>query len=343
VVLGTLLNSYPRIGDQPAEQVLRRALAAADRGEAGAGGAVPAGSGAVAAAEDAMTRRAIDEQAAAGLDLLTDGQVRWHDPLSHLARGLAGFRLGGLLRYFDTNTYYRQPEAAAPIGRERPILVEAWRFAAAAAAPRPVKAIVTGPLTLARLSLDRRGRAAAADLALEVAAALGGELRDLEAAGARVIQIDEPAIARRPRELPALRAALSRTLDGVRKARIILSTSFGDATPILRDLAALPVAVLGFDLLAAGGDAPSLRAVLPRDRGLLLGVVDGRNTRLEDPRATFDRLLRPILPALREITAAGHEIHLAPNHGLEFLPRGVARAKLTVVAGLRDRLREALP
>ena len=341
MILGSLQNNYPRIGDQPVEQVLRRALAAADRGAAGtAAGSPGAGPGAVAAAEDAMTRRAIDEQAAAGLDLLTDGQVRWHDPVSHLARGLAGFRAGGLLRYFDTNTYYRQPEAVGPIGRERPILVEAWRFASAAAAPRPVKAIVTGPLTLARLARDRRPRAA--DLALEIADALRGELRDLEAAGAGVIQIDEPALARRPADLQALRAALPRALQGLQSARIILATSFGDATPLLRDLGALPVAILGFDLLAARGDPETLRRALPRDRGLLLGVVDGRNTRMEDPRECFERLLRPLLPALRELAAAGHEIHVAPNHGLEFLPRGVARAKLTVVAGLRDRLREAL-
>src|SRR5439155_1233369 len=83
------------------------------------------------------------------MDLLSDGQIRWHDPISHVARGLAGFRIEGLLRYFDTNTYYRQPAAVGPIGRERPFLVDAYRFAAAAATPLPVKGIVTGPVTLA--------------------------------------------------------------------------------------------------------------------------------------------------------------------------------------------------
>ena len=149
MILASLLNSYPRIGDRPAEQVLRRALHSADRGEL-----QPS---AVAEAEDEMTRMALREQSDAGMDLLSDGQIRWHDPVSHVARGLAGFRIEGLLRYFDTNTYYRQPAAVGPIGRERPFLVEAYRFAAAAA-PRPVKGIVTGPITLARLSRDARGR-----------------------------------------------------------------------------------------------------------------------------------------------------------------------------------------
>src|SRR5262245_50015249 len=148
MILASLLNSYPRIGDRPEEQVLRRALQAADGGEAGPG--------TVGEAEDAMTRRALREQSESGLDLLSDGQIRWHDPVSHVARGLAGFRIEGLLRYFDTNTYYRQPAAVGPIGRERPFLVEAYRFAATAA-PRPVKSIITGPLTLSRLSRDARG------------------------------------------------------------------------------------------------------------------------------------------------------------------------------------------
>src|SRR5436309_14014379 len=178
LILASLLGNYPRIGDRPPEQALRRALQRADREE------VPPS--AIAEAEDEMTRLALREQAEAGLDIMTDGQIRWHDPVSHVARGLTGFRIEGLLRYFDTNTYYRQPAAVGPIGRERPFLVEAYRFAAAAA-PRPVKGIVTGPITLARLSRDARG-CGMRDLVLEIASALNRELPALDAAGAALIQ-----------------------------------------------------------------------------------------------------------------------------------------------------------
>jgi 5-methyltetrahydropteroyltriglutamate--homocysteine methyltransferase len=335
MILATLLNSYPRIGDRPSEQVLRRAIAAVDRGEAPAA--------AMEQAEDELTRQAIREQATAGLDLLTDGQVRWHDPVSHLARGLTGFRAGGLLRYLDTNTYYRQPEAIGPIGRERPILVEAWRFATAAAAPRPVKSILTGPLTIARLSRDGRGRGLPA-LARDLAAALNREVIDLEAAGAPIVQIDEPTIARHPGDLELLRETMPRLLDGVRRARVILATSFGDALPLLSELAALPgVGMIGFDLVAARGDVPAALRRLPAGCGILLGVLDGRNTRLEDPDRTYDDRLRPLLDALRRTRGeGGPDLHLAPNHGLEFLPRDVCRAKLARLAALRDRMREAL-
>jgi len=348
VILATLLNSYPRIGDRPAEQVLRRALHGADREEVR-----PA---AVAEAEDEMTRMALREQSDAGMDLLSDGQIRWHDPVSHMARGLAGFRIEGLLRYFDTNTYYRQPAAVAPIGRERPFLVDAYRFAAAAAAPGRVKGIVTGPITLARLSRDERGRGLRV-LALEIASALNREILDLEAAGAPLIQVDEPALARFPETAALSLLAMRRLVAGLSSARVILATSFGDALPILGDLAALPAAVLGIDAVtalqrltdpgivpesvagAAGEIGARLAADLPPGSGLLLGVIDGRNTRLEDPDETYERRVRPLLEPLR--SAPGRrDVHLAPNHGLEFLPRDTARAKLSVLAALRDRARQ---
>jgi len=337
VILASLLGSYPRIGDRPVEQALRRALQRADRGED-----PPA---AVADAEDEMTRMAVREQAEAGLDLVTDGQIRWHDPVSHVALGLAGFRIEGLLRYFDTNTYYRQPAAVGPIGRERPFLVEAFRFAVDAAAPRPVKAIVTGPLTLALLSRDARGRGRQ-QLTLEIASALNRELRDLEAAGAGVIQVDEPALARFPGDVDLLPLAMRRLVMGLSSARVILATSFGDATPLLPELATLPVALVGLDVLAAGEAAElgsRLAALFPPGTGLLLGVIDGRNTRLEDPNETYERRVRPILEALRAGGGPPREVHLAPNHGLEFLPRDTARAKMTALAALRDRGKQEYP
>ena len=343
MILASLLNGYPRIGDRPAEQVLRRAIQRADRGELPASGVV--------AAEDEMIGLAIAEQAAADMDLLTDGQIRWHDPVSHVARGLAGFRVEGLLRYFDTNTYYRQPAATGPIGRERPILVEAFRFAAAAAAPRPVKAIVTGPLTLARLSRDARRRGLR-DLALQISSALNREILDLEAAGAAVIQIDEPALARFPGDADLLRLALRRLVSGTTSSRILLATSFGPPGPFLPGLAAMPADLFGIDVTAApgreDGDAAGLGSRLAEaftaGAGFALGVLDGRNTRLEDAGEIYERRVRPILSALRPPSGGpGRDIHLVTNHGLEFLPRDTARAKMSILAAVRDRARQEFP
>ena len=271
--------------------------------------------------------------------------------MSHVARGLAGFRVEGLLRYFDTNTYYRQPAATGPIGRERPILVDAYRLAASAAAPRPVKAIVTGPLTLARLSRDARRRGVR-DLALQIASALNREILDLEAAGAVLIQVDEPALARYPGDADTLRLAMRRMVSGATSCRILLASSFGDPTPLLPDLAVMPAALFGFDVTAAlgreDGDAAGFGGRLAEsfagDAGFALGVIDGRNTRLENAGEVYERRVRPILSALRPPEGGpARDIHLVTNHGLEFLPRDTARAKMSILAAVRDRARQEFP
>ena len=340
MILAALHSNYPRIGDRPEEQVLRRAIQGLDRGE------IPPAE--LAAAEDEMTRRAIADQAEAGLDVISDGQIRWHDAVSHVARGLSGFRIEGLLRYFDTNTYYRQPAAIGPIGRERPFLVDAYRFAAGAAAPRPVKAIVTGPLTLARLSRDPLKRGLR-DLTLQIASALNREVLDLEAAGAGLIQIDEPVIARHPGDAPILRLAMRRLVAGLTTARVLLATSFGDATPLLDDPALFPGDLIGLDVRQAAGDGDAgavgtrLAGALPAETGVALGIVDGRNTRLESADEVYERLARPILQALPVPGGSKRPLHLTTTHGLEFLPRDVARAKLSVLAAVRDRARQEFP
>src|SRR5574337_1547113 len=94
-------SSYPRIGDDAGHQLLRRTIAQRDKGEKN--------DQEVRAAEDRMTELALQEQLEAGLDLVTDGQIRWYDPISHLAGKLEGVRINGLLRFFDTNFYFRQP------------------------------------------------------------------------------------------------------------------------------------------------------------------------------------------------------------------------------------------
>jgi 5-methyltetrahydropteroyltriglutamate--homocysteine methyltransferase len=97
----TTAGSYPRIGDAPELQRHRRAYAQRERSEIS--------EEAFRAIEDEVTTEVIREQIEAGIELVTDGQVRWYDPYSHLARNFEGIEINGLLRLFDTNFYFRQP------------------------------------------------------------------------------------------------------------------------------------------------------------------------------------------------------------------------------------------
>src|SRR6202011_4277859 len=148
-------------------------------------------------AAQAMTVAAIQEQEATGLDLLTDGQIRWQDPITYLAGGLQGLEIGGLLRWFESNTYFRQPRADAgvDVSWKAPILLDDLKFAREHAS-RPVKAVLTGPYTIGTLSdwADRGHHR----LVLDLAQALNQELKPLSAAAPEWIQVDEPAIVNNP-------------------------------------------------------------------------------------------------------------------------------------------------
>src|SRR2546428_3658355 len=142
----TVVGNYPKTPNRPRPGRLRQAINRRDRGEIT--------SEELARIEDEVTIEVIEEQVEAGVDIVTDGQIRWDDDQTYIMRGLGGVEIGGLQRYLDTNTYYRQPEIVGPIAWREPILVRDYRFAAEHSR-KPVKAIITGPYTLAALSLDK--------------------------------------------------------------------------------------------------------------------------------------------------------------------------------------------
>jgi len=319
----TLCNhsSYPRIGDDAEHQLLRRTIAQRDKGEKT--------DDAVRAAQDRMTELAIAEQVEAGLDLVTDGQIRWSDPISHLAGQLSGVRVNGLLRYFDTNFYFRQPVVQGELGRTKPLLLDEFKFARQKSA-RPVKAVLTGPYTLARYSVEENGGARGFDKMLEgYTAALAAEIAALAEAGATVIQVEEPALLKYPDDFPRLERSLSALAMSKDSAQLALVFYFGDPAPVYDHLQTLPVDILGLDFTCN----PSLVDRVASNgtaRTLMLGLVDGRNTRLEDPTDTARQI---------EKLAHGADLnraYLSPSCGLEFLPRDRARQKLKHLAEIRN-------
>jgi 5-methyltetrahydropteroyltriglutamate--homocysteine methyltransferase len=303
---------------------LRRTLQAVDRGQA-----TPDD---VRGAEDELTAEILAEQAAAGVDLVTDGQVRWDDPLTRVAAGLDGFATSGLIRFFDNNTYFRQPVVKGPVRRPAPILVDEFSFAAAHSG-KAVKAVLCGPYTLAVLSADEHYGDRAA-LLRDLAAALRDEARDLAAAGATVIQFDEPALARVPGQpagdLDAFASVAATLVDGV-EPTTVLATYFGDVAPLGSALFELPFEGFALDLVAGPQGAERL-AALPTDTRLQAGVVDARNTRLEDAGEVARRV-----GELAEVVAL-ERVWLAPSCGLEFLPREAARRKLELLAEVKERV-----
>lgn len=316
-------SSYPRVGDSADEQLLRRTIAQREKGEKTDAD--------LRTAEDKMTELALAEQVGAGLDVVTDGLIRWHDPISHLAGKLSGVEINGLLRFFDTNFYFRQPIVNGKMERTRGLVVEEFLFARTKSS-RPVKAVLTGPYTLARLSVGRdSGAKAFNDLFAGYTRALAAEVGALADAGATMIQVDEPALLKHPGDFGPFAAGVKALAAEKGTAQLALAFYFGDVGRVYSALQELPADILCLDFTYS----PQLAGIIASDgssKTLGLGLIDGRNTRLENP----DALARHIEPALGKLSAEG--IHLTSSCGLEYLPRDRARLKLKHLKTVKDTL-----
>lgn len=320
----TVVSHYPKIGDSTEGQLLRRSLAQFDRKEID-----EADLGRI---KDEVTHEVIQEQIEAGVEVITDGQIRWDDPVTHLAGKIKGFTLGGLLRYFDTNTFYRQPVCESELEPPQSLVVKDFQFANAISSA-PVKALLTGPFTLAKLSQDRYY----GDLekfATRLAVILGEETKRLAQAGAHLIQFDEPAILRFKKDLPLFKKVWSKLASYFpENVETILFLNFGNLEGIYSEVLSLAVDTLGFDLATESQNWKLLKGSFPKK--LIAGIVDARNTKMET-----EEELREKLEKLLTLVSS-EDLSLSPNYGLEFLPRERAEKKLAQLSKVVREFREA--
>jgi 5-methyltetrahydropteroyltriglutamate--homocysteine methyltransferase len=323
-MLTTVVGDYPRIPNRPRPAKLRAALARLDRGEITEAD--------LARVQDEVTLEVIDEQVRAGVDVVSDGHIRWEDEQTYVTRKLRGTSINGLVRYFDNNTYFRQPVVGGAIAWSEPVTVADYQFAAGHS-PRPVKAVLTGPYTLARLS-DNGFYASVEECALAYAAALHQEALALQEAGAPIIQLNEPAILKHKEDWPVLRAAVEAVFEGISAEKAVY-TFFGDVAGLYPQMLELPCDILGLDFVSG----PRNFDLLHGDgfsKKLGLGLVDARNTKLE----RVESLVAGIRRAAEIVSPEW--IHLSPNCGLDFLPREIAEAKLTRMVEAAQRAKEVL-
>jgi len=262
--------------------------------------------------------RTIEDQQTAGVDIITDGQIRWTDLTSPMTRSLQNVLPGGLRRFFDNNSYYRRPQITGLISRHRDLAASEYRFAADNG-DGPVKAVLCGPITFCHLSdnyyyrsFDKLAEAIAGILA-EEASALIGE-------GCRHIQLDEPALPLYPRKMALASTLYGRIFEGI-KEEFGIFIYFSSIKPIAESLFGLPVKFIGLDLVSHPDDIKLLRRFDP-DKKLVAGLFDGRNIMLENEKTIRARLdeIGTMVPFEQTL--------LSPSCGLECLPHKYAVAKL---------------
>ena len=323
-MLTTMVGNYPKLSPTSEGPNLRRAISQMDSGQ-------------ITETEleqvvRDVTGDVIQEQIEAGLDLLTDGQIGWTDGQTAFASGMSGFEINGLLRYFDTNTYFRQPVLQKKIEWHSPISVESHSFAQSKS-PRPVKAVITGPYTLGILS--QLGSYAKVDeLVMDLAGALNQEARALQEAGARFIQFDEPVILSNKQDMGLMKRAAEVVTAGI-TSKTAICTFFKGASGVEKEFFGLPFQVFGLDFIMGQDNYDAIQS-FPSDKELAAGIMDARNTKLE----SVDEIVESIRRISQHVPL--DRLYVSPSAGLEFLPRVTAREKLVRLVEGAKKAQEVL-
>ena len=309
----TVIGAFPKISDQPGGQALRQALHKQDRGELS--------ELELDAVYDTVTASAIKELEAAGIDVINDGQIRWDDLFAPFASAWQGVSRGPLERFYDNNTYFRQPTIEGPISSDGKTLVKAFSYAKSIAT-HELKAAVAGPMTFATLAIDKHYRSLE-DRVLAIADALAADVKGLGAAGATLVDVEDPGLVFAPQHIELAREAYRR----IAAAGVPLAVQpyFFPADRILEALASFPVAQVGIDVRSR--ETTALRRLdVFKGKTVVLGIVDARNTRLE----SASELGKIADEALKLVPS--ESLWLAPTTGLEYLPHDVASKKLAALA-----------
>jgi 5-methyltetrahydropteroyltriglutamate--homocysteine methyltransferase len=297
----------------------------------------------LAQAQDDATRLAIRAQEAAGLDIVTDGEIRRESYSNRFATALAGVDIDNPGTALDRSGHPNPvPRIVGPVRRKHPVEVEDVRFLRAHTS-RPIKMTVPGPFTMSQQAQNDHYASEEA-AALDYAVAVNEEIRDLFAAGADIVQVDEPYMQARPEKARQFGlAALNRALEGITGTTAV-HICFGYAAIIhqrpsgysfLPELAGCPVGQVSIETAQSGLDC-SVLATLP-GKTIMLGCLDLNDMAVESPETIVARVERalPYVPADR--------IVLAPDCGMKYLPREVADAKLAAMVEAARRLRLSFP
>jgi 5-methyltetrahydropteroyltriglutamate--homocysteine methyltransferase len=279
-------------------------------------------------AQDDATLLAIRDMERAGIDIITDGEMRRESYSNRFATALGGVDIvnpGSTINRTGTRSVV--PRIAGPIRRRQPVEVRDVQFLRRHTAKR-IKITLPGPFTMAQQAQDDHYKDEEA-LAMAFAAAVNEELRDLKAAGADVLQLDEPWLqARADRAARYGVKAINRALQGIEGITVV-HLCFGYA-------AAVKEKPGGYSFLPQLADSTasqvSIEAAQPRldlgvlkdlgGKSIMLGVIDLSTDAVETPE---DVALR-IRQGLKHVAA--ERLVVAPDCGMKYLKREIAFAKL---------------
>jgi 5-methyltetrahydropteroyltriglutamate--homocysteine methyltransferase len=294
-------------------------------------------------AQDDATLIAIRDMERAGVDIVSDGEMRRESYSNRFATALEGVDLDNPGLAVDRTGHENPvPRVTGPIRRTRPVEVRDVEFLRTHT-DRPIKITLPGPFTMAQQAQNDH-YPDEESLALAYAAAVNDEARDLKAAGADVVQIDEPYLQARPEKARQYGlAAIDRALEGI-EGDTALHICFGYGHIVrdkpagysfLEELNACSVRQISVETAQPSLDLSILRR-LP-DKTIILGVIDLSD---DAPVETPDVVAERIRAALEHVPA--ERLVVAPDCGMKYLPRPIAFAKLQAMTAGAAVVRETL-
>ncbi|HEY6695053.1 MAG TPA: uroporphyrinogen decarboxylase family protein [Solirubrobacteraceae bacterium] len=287
-------------------------------------------------AQDDATRLAIADQERAGLDIVTDGEMRRESYSNRFATALEGVDVDNPGTALDRSGHPNPvPRVIGPIARKHPVEVRDLQFLRAHTS-RTTKITVPGPFTMSQQAQDDY-YGAPDELGMAYAEAVRGEILDLLAAGADIVQVDEPYMQARPEKAREYGLdALKHAIDGI-DGTIAVHICFGYAAIIhdrpsgysfLPELATTECDQISIETAQSGLALDVLDSLASKT--IILGVLDLSIDEVETPETVAGRIRRAFPHASPERLVA------APDCGMKYLSRAAAYGKLeSLVEGAR--------
>jgi len=287
-----------------------------------------------AEAKDDAARLITEEHERSGLDVVVDGEMRRNEMVEYFAHRIDGYEFNGPVKVWGHN-YFDKPSVVEEVEYDEPWLVDEFEFTTGVA-PRPVKVPITGPYTLASWSFNEHYDSEEA-VAYDLADLVNEEIDRLVEAGARYIQIDEPALATTPDDHAIVGECLEHIADGVPDdVRLGLHVCYGDYSRIYPEILDMPAHE--YDLELANGDYDQLDVFKQHEftKDLALGVVDVHTGEVESVEEIKQNIKRgfEVVPPER--------LTVSPDCGVKLLPREVAYRKMANMVEAARQVEEEL-
>lgn len=280
--------------------------------------------------ERKATKEVVALQEEIGLDILVHGEMERGDMVTYFAERLEGFGISGLVRSYG-NRYYKKPIVKNKIKRNSSITLEMFQYAQSLT-QKPVKGMLTGPYTMCDWSFNEYFHTRR-DLVLNLAEVVHQEALDLDKAGAKYIQIDEPALSTRPEEIELAIEAMKIVTNGL-KAKTISHICYGDFTIMYPEV--LDLAVDQLDLEFANSDFANLEIFKdpPFTKEIAVGVIDVHSHIIEEKEKVKENIKKALDVFPLE------KVYIDPDCGLKTRTPKEAEEKLKIMVSAVKEIRK---